>query len=382
MKTLLTLLLLGSLQTLLAQPGQSGKQTPVLHFVLIDSTIVSGRVIKQDSSMVVVRKRNGDLTYLETYQIVRRSDIMPQRPDQPGETISSFSLRDGATVTGRVIKRTPLAIVVRQQNGTLSYIDPGDVLSTDTEAGTLPTGTLSGPDGNVPAGSPYLLNSHTAYTPRSGQVYYRNTNLIRNELELGITNGWSLGIVYNPLITSLYASSVLINDAIYTNSDFGTQIYTRIGIPIGRKVRVGAELRTHLQYPEYAPTMRTSFLGQAQLSIGDQISNVTLGYTFKLGDQNAALLNEGALTIGVRQYLSPSLSFVSDNSIKLVTSFSSPFARLAAALRIHRRHHAFDIGVLSAVNRYIYSSYYGYYSWQTKFNAYPYLGYSVQFGRR
>ncbi|RYF58088.1 MAG: hypothetical protein EOO39_34705 [Cytophagaceae bacterium] len=304
---------------------------------------------------------------------------MPDRSGQTGETITSFSLRDGATVTGRVVNRTPLAIVVRQQNGTLSYIDPGDVLSTNSSSST---GTLSVTDGDVPAGAPYLLNTHTAYTPRSGQVYYRNTNIIRNELELGITNGWSVGVVFNPLIRGLNGDSELINDAIYTNSDFGTQLYTRIGIPIGKKIRVGAGLLTQLQRPAYASSTLTSFLGQAQLSIGDQVSNVTLGYTFKLGDPESSLLTEGALTIGTRQYLSPSLSFISDNSIKLTSNFSTPFARLAAALRIHRRQHAFDIGVLSAVNQFVYSSYYGYLTRGTKFNAYPYLGYTVQFGKR
>ncbi len=339
---------------------------------MADSSIVSGRIVRQDSTVVVVRKRNGDLSYLEKYQIVRQSLNAPQRPGPAaGEALTTFSLKDGSTVYGRIVKQTPVAVVVRQQNGTQTYIDPGDILSRSSVGET--TETTMNADGNVPAGAPYLLNSRTAFTPAAGQVYYRNTYLIRNELEAGITNGWSVGVVFNPRLTNLYKTSEYLNEAIYLNTDFGTQLYTRLGISIGRKFRLGATLAAQFQHPAYFSTTQTTFLGQVLTTFGDQRSNFTLGYTFRLGKEESFLLSPGTLTIGGMQALSPSLTFISDNSIKIKSSNSGPsFARLSAALRIHSRNHAFDLGALSTVNPY---NYFG-----TQFKVYPYLGYIVKFG--
>lgn len=378
MKTLLlTVLLLSGLQSLKAQPTQTSKQSATVYFILTDSTVVSGHVVRQDSSMVVVRKRNGDLTYLETYQIARQATSLPRRPSQPEETISSFKLKDGATVNGRVIRQTPVAVVVRQANGTQTYIDPGDILSAETVSGEP---LFASPDG-APVGMPYLLNSRTAFTPRAGQVYYRNTYLIRNELEAGITNGWSAGVVFNPLLTSFYKTSEYLNDAIYINTDFGTQLYTRIGIPIGRKVRLGAVLSGQFQHPSYATSALTRFQGQVLATFGEPRSNVTMGYTFKLGNDYPLLLTDGTLTISTMQALSPSLTIISDNFIRVRSLLGGPFARLSAALRIHRRYHAFDVGLLSSVSQSLYFGY-GYNYSAIRFNVYPYLGYNVQFGRR
>lgn len=367
MKSLLAaLLLLSSLHPLIAQ---SDKRAPFIHFVMVDSSIVSGRVVRQDSNVVVVRKRNGDLSYLETYQIVRQSLNKPTRPGSTtGENVTSFSLKDGATVYGRIVKQTPVAVVVRQPNGTQTYIDPGDILSRST----VPE-TAMNPDENVPVGAPYLLNSRTAFNPLAGQVYYRNTYLIRNELEAGITNGWSVGVIVNPLLTNLYRTSEYMNNAIYLNTDFGTQVYTRIGIPIGQKFRIGAALSAQFQHPTYFSSTRTTFMGQILTTFGEQRSNFTLGYTFRLGDEPTFLLSPGTLTIGGMQAISPSLTFISDNTIKIKSSNGGPFGRLSAALRIHSRNHAFDLGALSTVNPY---NYFG-----TQFDVYPYLGYTVAFGK-
>ena len=91
--------------------------------------------------------------------------------------------------------------------------------------------------------------------------------------------------------------------------------------------------------------------------------------------------SQGTLTVGAKQRLSPSLTFISDNTIKLKSPFYGPFARLSTALRISQRHHSFDLGLLSAVTiRYVYG--YNYSGSYPQFNLYPYLGYIVQLGTR
>jgi hypothetical protein len=373
-KTLLiSLLLLGSLQPLTAQSKRNS--TPTLYFILSDSSVVSGRLVREDSSVVVVRKRNGDLTYLEPYQIVRREVTLPRESTRPGEGMLAFSLKDGSTVYGQIVRQTPLAVVVRQLNGTQTYIDPGDILSR-TSIAPPPDTTITIPGRlqvDLPLAIPYLLNARTAYMPRGGEVFYRNTNVIRNELEFGITNGWSVGVIANPLLTRLFLTSELVSDAIYTNTDFGTQVYSRVGIPIGAKLRIGAGVMAQIQSPDFILSTQTTWLGQVLTSFGDARSHVTLGYTFPVGDNRGGLLTENALTVGTIQYLSPSLSFISDNAIKVKSSYG-PVARLSGALRIKSRRHAFDLGVLTSLNT-LYSFNYN----QIRYRAYPYVGYVVGF---
>jgi hypothetical protein len=380
---LFTLTLLCGLHSVSAQSQKAEKQAPMTHYLLTDSTVVIGRLVRQDSSVVVIRKRGGDLTYIQPYQIVRVVEsTYRSTAAQPADGLRSFTLKDGAVVYGRIVKETPMAVVVGQQNGTETYIDPGDILSTNAVT-DLPTPT----NGNPPVGgvgAPYLLNGRTAFTPGAGQVYYRNTYLIRNELEVGITNGWSAGVVVNPFIQNLYQTSEYLNQALYINSDYGTQLYTRVGIPIGKLVHVGAVFSAQLQKPYSQFDLRTAYRGTVLATLGGQQTNVTLGYSFKLfSDSYVSFLNtEEAVTIGTMISLSPSLTFISDNSIKVKSAYPGSLARLAAALRIKSRRHAFDVGVLSAVNeRYTYVGGSGYSYREVKLYVYPYLGYNVQFGR-
>ena len=382
-KLLLTVFgLLGSLSSLFSQ-SKADKQAPIAHYLLTDSTVVTGRLVRQDSSVVVIRKRGGDLTYIQPYQIVRVVEsTYRSRAIQDVGLLRSFTLKDGAVVYGRIVKETPMAVVVRQQNGMETYIDPSDILSTNAVAVVplAPTNSVA----EIGVGAPYLLNGRTAFTPGAGQVYYRNTYLIRNELEVGITNGWSVGVVFNPLFRNLYKTSEYINDAVYTNTDLGTQIYTRVGIPISKLVHVGAVFSAQLQKPYSQLDLRTVYRGTILATLGGQQTNVTLGYSFKLfSDSYASFLNsEEAITIGTIISLSPSLMFISDNSIKVKSAYPGSFARLAAALRIKSRRHAFDIGVLSAVNeRYSYVGGYGYGYREVKLYVYPYVGYNVRLGK-
>ncbi len=391
MKTLFTTLFyIAFLSGLLAQSAPKNRKNPNVYFVLNDSTVINGRLVRQDSAMVVVRKRDGDLTYLEPSQIVRQTSEKPMPAGQPGagDPVTSFSLKDGSTVYGRVVKKTPVAVVVRQANGTQTYIDPADILSTGTVAASTAIPSLPITNTNVPDATdldafPYLLSGKTAFTPGAGKVFYRNTYLISNELEVGIASGWSAGVVFNPLFTNLYTTSQLLSEAVYTNTGLGTQLYSRVAIPIGRKVHVGAKLGLHIQRPEYVSSTLASVLGQVTTTFGDQRSNFTLGYTFGLDNASIFQQEAGWLAIGTMQPLSPSLTFISDNTIKVRSPYpgSGAFARLAVALRIHRRYHAFDLGLLSAVGqKYTYGA--NYYSNYILFKVYPYVGYNVQFGRR
>jgi hypothetical protein len=371
MKTLCTLLLLLTpLAILRAQTPQPLPIGPKLYFTLTDSSRVVGRIIRQDSATVVVELRGGVLTYLQPQQIARATLKAPQRTPRQQTELTTFSLKDGATVIGYVVNRTPVAVVVRQLNGSQTYIDPNDILQTAKTPvtveprETMPTGVLA---------APYLLSNRTAYTPGGGQVYYRNTYLIRNELEAGLTDGWSVGAAINPLWTGLYDTSEYLADAMYANSEFGTQLYTRFGIPIGSKLQVGAGITALLQKPSFYPETRTSWLGQVLMSIGDPNASVTLNYAFELSDNVSFVAPANTLSVGASLRLNRSLTFVSDNTVRVRRSPSSQMARLSAALRIQSHVHSFDVGLLSTVTQ-------SYFSYPT-YRVYPYLGYIVRFGR-
>lgn len=377
--------------SLCAQPLKAPKGTPTVHFTLTDSTVVSGKIIRQDSATIAVQRPGKYVTYLQPNQIVRITTTRPARQANPTK-ITSFSLRDGATVSGQVVRQTPVAVVVRQANGTQSYIDPADILSTSTMAAETAS---SGPKAiaSDAIGAPYLLSGRTAYTPSAGTVYYRNTYLIRNEAEVGITNGWSAGVITNPSWNFVYETSSYLSEAIYTSTDFGTQVYTRVGVPIGKSIRLGAVLTTQLQsVPVYVDRLQTfdtetkgALLGQVLASFGKPQSNITLGYTFRLDDVPLRTQQGGFITVGTIQHLSPTLALISDNAIKVHRNSPGPLARLSAALRIRRRYHAFDFGILSSVNSSVYYNYYpfgSYYSFTINYKAYPYLSYAVQLGGR
>ncbi|CCH02804.1 hypothetical protein FAES_4805 [Fibrella aestuarina BUZ 2] len=369
--------------SLCAQPLKAPKGTPTVHFTLTDSTVVSGKIIRQDSATIAVQRPGKYVTYLQPNQIVRITTTRPARQANPTK-ITSFSLRDGATVSGQVVRQTPVAVVVRQANGTQSYIDPADILSTSTMATEAAS---SGPKAiaSDAIGAPYLLSGRTAYTPSAGTVYYRNTYLIRNEAEVGITNGWSAGVITNPSWNFVYETSSYLSEAIYTSTDFGTQVYTRVGVPIGKSIRLGAVLTTHLQRQytlnsfDIRSYIRSSLLGQVLASFGKPQNNITLGYTFRIDDNLMFLQDFGMLTIGTIQYLSPSLSVVSDNRIRIHGNSYGPATRLSAALRIRKRSHAFDIGIFSYTQQSFSNINY---TSRTKLYAYPYLSYAVQLGGR
>jgi hypothetical protein len=371
MKPLHTLLLLlSSLSPLFSQPTQLQSVGPTLYFTLTDSSQVTGRVVRQDSTVIVVRQRGGTLTYLQPQQIARTTLKALRRTPRQQTDLVAFRLKDSTTVVGYVVERTPLAVVVRQPTGAQTYIDPGDIIrTTRTPVTVQPREAI--PTASVAA--PYLLSSRTAYTPAAGQVYYRNTYLLRNEVEVGLTEGWSVGAVINPLWTGLFDTSEYLANAVYANSNFGTQLYTQFGLPIGSRLRVGAGLTALLQRPPYFGQTRTSWLGQVLVSVGEPHTHVNLSYSFELSDNYSLVEPSGTLSVGAKVRLNPTLSFVSDNTIRVKRIFSNQLARVSAALRIQSRRHAIDVGVLSTLNA-------GFFDLPT-YRVYPYAGYIVQFGR-
>ncbi len=81
MKTVLFLLLLGPVggwaQSVNITPADVQRKQSYL--IMRDSSVVRGRVLRHDSSLITVRKRNRELTFVEADQLVR---VVANRPDK------------------------------------------------------------------------------------------------------------------------------------------------------------------------------------------------------------------------------------------------------------------------------------------------------------
>ena len=97
MKTVLLFLLLGP-GTLLAQMitvSPSDVQRRQSYLVMRDGSVVKGQVIRQDSSIITIKRRGGDLSFVEADQVVR---ILPNRPTETEKQTVTGAVADQQTI--------------------------------------------------------------------------------------------------------------------------------------------------------------------------------------------------------------------------------------------------------------------------------------------
>ena len=387
-----------------AQPykiGPGDTQRKQSYLLLRDGSVVRGQILRQDSTIITVQKRNRELTFVEADQLVR---IMAERPsrsrsgvpagavDSPGETVHGvpvqpvdrnrlFILKDGSQVEGRFVRRDSTMITVRKRNGQLTYFEPELLVRTDS----VQTESAGGGNRTFPNRfSPYLLTGLTAYNPEKGRFYYRNTWLLLNEFQYGITRFWSVGAGFvTPVPYVIYTDSFRGVGGYVLNS---SRPFTKLSVPIGNRFRLGvdASYRGNQQFNFFG--LRDVWTLQALATVGSSQHNVTVGYGSRVpGRQDRrysfyrTIPNQSFLTLGIMQKLSPGLTFISDNTLYPGRSYffySDQRASVSAALRIDRRRHAFDLGVYSLI-------YEGPYRWDRgrSVRFFPYVGYNLLIGR-
>lgn len=367
------------------------------YLLLRDGSVIRGRVMRQDSTLITVRKRGGDLSFVEADQLVR---ILAERPELPPNVTevygpspySVFVLKDGSQVEGKFVRRDSTMITVRKRNGQLTYFEPELLLRTDSVRVELLTDTSRTFANRF---SPWLLTGLTAYNPEKGRFYYRNTWLLLNEFNYGITRFWSVGASFIAPVPYLIYADAYTGWGQYWNTT--SRLFTRVSLPIGRKLRLGANA-------SYRANQRYTYQGergvwtlQALATIGSGQRNVTIGYGIAVPKAQrlyyvpqspfssampqysyVKIPNQMFLSIGLMQKVSPNLTFISDNRINIGSQYSyydDEQLRVSAALRLDRRRHAFDLGVLS----FIYEN--GHLSDNKRLRVYPYVGYNLLIGR-
>ena len=99
------------------------------YLLMRDGSIVRGQILRQDSTVITVQKRNGDKTFVEADQLVHISAVAPTASnpaatDYPPAAYPVFVLKDGSRVEGKFVRRDSTMITVRKRNGQLTYSLP------------------------------------------------------------------------------------------------------------------------------------------------------------------------------------------------------------------------------------------------------------------
>ncbi|MFD2933907.1 hypothetical protein [Spirosoma flavum] len=397
MKTVLLFLLLSPamLWAQLIKIAPQDMQRKQSYVLLHDGSMVRGRIVRQDSSIITVIKRDGDRSFIEADQIVTISATrldMAVRAGQAPATI--FVLKDGSQVVGKFVRRDSTMITVRKKNGQLTYFEPELLVRVDTIS-------LESADFSLATGpkfpnrfSPWLTMGVTAYNPEKGRFYYRNTFLLLNEFDYGITRNWSVGA--NFITPSSFLSSVN-NNTFNGYFQSHSRLFSKFSVQVSNQFRVGL----NVLYKDGAVSntyKRGSLTFQALGSFGTSQQNVTLGYGLvSRGAQHIYQYqsmyyssvpvyidvhtpNQSFLTLGIMQKVSPSLTLISDSRVNLGTynyyyDDNSEQVSLSFALRLDRQRHAFDLGLTGLV----YNN--NYYSYGKQVRFLPYLGYNLIIGK-
>jgi len=386
MKTVLLALLL-SPTILLAQlikitPQDTERKQSYL--IMRDGTTMRGRVVRQDSSLITVRKSNGEMSYVEADQVVSISASRSAErvaPTASGELpYTVFVLKDGTQLKGKFVKRDSTMITVRKSNGQLTYFEPELLVRVDSAQAQTEQSSQSMTGGRSFSNrfAPWLLTGQTAYNAEKGRLYYRNTFLLLNELQYGISRNLSIGVNVNPFFGTINPG----NGARETVLGATIRVNSKLTFPIGEQFRVGINAIYQPSQKGYLFRMNQQLAFQGLMSFGNQERNATLGYGMRFYPGNTLNSKATYILAGVMHKISGNLTFLSDNTFYLNPYLGANSAELSVALRLNRSRHAFDIGALGIVQApyIIYSINPGFYQPRSRTYVYPYIAYNLIIG--
>jgi sRNA-binding regulator protein Hfq len=354
MKSVLLFLLLSIPMVTLAQksgiPLDSSRTTYTIF--LKDGGEYIGRIISRDAIKVIVRRKGGGLSY------VAPSDITRIEPYQGkirtgGREQQQITLTDGTVYRGQIEKQDSTMVLLRRRGGKsilspkeIAKIEPiVDVVDDESPVSVATVSTSS--TGSQSNQFPWLLYNQTAIPLKSGQLTYRNIWILYNELSYGFFGF----ITLRASITPSFSGSTFYNSTLYTRPSVGG----KLSIPIGPNVHIGGDLSfrwtERILYGYFYQDRRnqrernlTGFI-----TFGTTKSNLTFGYSDLKGDNS--FNRRQSIDVGFVAPIGRRLSLISDNRILIgQNSYDyDRFSQLSGVLRLNRPRHAFDMGLLVAI---------------------------------
>ena len=344
MKTVLFTLLLVAccLSTLLGQVMPVDTTNGKLYYILLkDGSHIQGRIIKRDSTMMTVRMKNGQLTYVEKELFSQITDFQPVIADSaayftdiktsgpsqatlsPGQYV--ITLTDGTTLNGQVLSQDSSRVVLKTKTIGTVYVPAERVVRMERSGVADRYTNLRAIQSIVyPNIVPQYLNlTPTAYQAEKGKAYYRNTMFYFNQFDVGITNNWSIGTGFC-LIPSV---------------SFGW-LTTKVSVPLGERARIGVQGQYFFGGSDglLRNSFRTSYV-QGIVSLGDSQNNVTFGLGLNAGQGSGGQI----LTVAFVKKLGPQITLISENQLLLGTGSYVTVGKLGGGVRFDRQRHSFDV---------------------------------------
>ncbi len=311
-----------------------------------------GRIIARDAIKVVVRRKGGGLSYLAPADITRIEPYQGRIRTQ-GRQQQQITLTDGTVYRGQIEKQDSTMVLLRRRGGKsilspkeIAKIEPIVTVEDEAEPTSVATRPVSS-TGSENNQFPWLLYNQTALPLKAGQLTYRNIWILYNELSYGLFGF----ITLRASVTPSFSGSVFYNSTIYTRPSVGG----KLSIPLGRNVHIGGDLSyrwiERTQFGYYYPDRRNRREQNISgfITFGITRSNLTLGYSdLKIV---SSLDRRQSIDIGFVAPIGRRLSLISDNRI-LVGRNSydyDRFSQISGVLRLNRPRHAFDLGLLVAI---------------------------------
>ncbi len=346
MKTVLfTLLLcLGCMALLPAQIMPVDTTNGKLYYILLrDGSHIHGRIVRQDSTTMVIRMKSGQLTYLETSQFSQLSRDKPAsdtssdvyfvettstRPGQttavPGSAATNtylITLVDGTMLNGVVVSQDSSRVVVQTAAMGTVTIQADRVARMERVGAAQPPGTytqLAQRDySNL---FPQYLNFlPTAYQAEKGRLYFRNSAIYISQFDYGINENWSVGASFLTIAPTAFGI-----------------LSTKFSGPVSDRMRLGVQGQYFYGNLGGLGSLSAGFV-QGIASIGEPENNVTVGLGFSTG-RNASPV----VSVSVVRKLRSSLTLISENLL-FTGAGSGTAGKLSAGLRFNRARHSFDV---------------------------------------
>ena len=130
---------------------------------------------------------------------------------QPGQMTTSpgqyvVTLADGTVLTGEVLSQDSSRLVLRTATIGTVYVPAAQVLRLERANAVRRSrrGVIHPEEGYPNLFPQYLNATPTAYQAEPGRFYYRNTMFYVNQFDAGITRNWSLGVgLFTPIVPVL-----------------------------------------------------------------------------------------------------------------------------------------------------------------------------------